>query len=137
MLFMGNCWILVKINYHGCNSEVLSLSVCGAQGESSRTSLSGYSFENMTHGPWWATCVWSGTVPARQCSFVELEVVGATKCSIFCPCPCPHAFSVGVNNYWPVWPTPFLIPVLLLYIIELVLVLNIAELLMAGQMAQQ
>jgi hypothetical protein len=23
---MGNCWILVKINYHGCNSEVLVLS---------------------------------------------------------------------------------------------------------------
>jgi hypothetical protein len=33
--------------------------------------------------------------------FVELEVVGATKCSIFCPCPCPHAFSVGVAHHGP------------------------------------
>jgi hypothetical protein len=43
---MGNCWILVKINYHGCNSEVLSLSVCGAQGKSSRISLSGQKMEH-------------------------------------------------------------------------------------------
>jgi hypothetical protein len=35
----------------------------------------------------------------------------------------------------PLDPIPFLIPVLLFYIIELVLVLNIAKLLMAGQMA--
>ena len=37
----------------------------------------------------------------------------------------------------PFDPIPFLILVLLFYIIELVLVLNIAKLLVAGQMAQQ
>jgi hypothetical protein len=53
----------------------------------------------------WAICPAMHGPLTSMTSFVELEVVGAAKCSIFCPCPCPHAFSVGVNNYWPVWPT--------------------------------